>query len=58
MIKRLWPELLICALAAAVLAMTCYSHHRMQERLNELERITIPAYPAPPVEFAPAEGQK
>ena len=54
--KQLIPELLILLLVGANLLTTCYGHHRMQERLNDMERlehIGIPSQILAPIELVP-----
>ena len=53
LLKQVWPELLACCLAFTSLAISCHNHHRIQERLNELEIIDIPEYPPPHFEHVP-----
>jgi len=55
--KQLWPELLILLLVSASLLTTCYSHHRIQERLNNMERIGIPSQTLAPIELVPQKEQ-
>ena len=51
--KQLIPELLILLLVGANLLATCYGHHRIQERLNDAERIGIPEGTLSPIELVP-----
>ena len=46
-------DVLALGLALLALAVACCSHHRVQERLNEMERIGIPIDTHPPVRFKP-----
>lgn len=54
--KQLIPELLILLLVGASLITTCYSHHRIQERLNDMSRmeyIGTPNQTLAPIELVP-----
>ena len=44
-------DVLAVGLSLLALAVTCCSHHRTQERLNEQEYIGIPHIPHPPIEL-------
>jgi hypothetical protein len=46
-------DVLAVGLALLALAVACCSHHRIQERLNDMERIGIPLDTHPPVRFKP-----
>ena len=55
--KQLIPELLILLLVGANLMATCYGHHRIQERLNDMSRIGIPSQTLAPIELVPQREQ-
>ena len=55
--KQLMPELLFLLLVGANLLSTCYSHHRIQERLNDMSRIGIPSQTLAPIELVPQREQ-
>ena len=46
-------DVLALGLALLALAVACCSHHRIQERVNDMERIGIPLDTHPPVRFKP-----
>ena len=46
-------DVLAVGLALLALAVACCSHHRIQERLNDMEHIDIPLDTHPPVRLKP-----
>jgi hypothetical protein len=46
-------DVLAVGLALLALAVACCSHHRVHERLNDMERIGTPLDTHPPIRFKP-----